>query len=107
MAGVWRRGGTIPLEGLITSGHTRRASFQNRIEKLRDPSHTTAVSASALLQLLAAAKLEIITMHSDELLQDAERWMTTSRTPAKIARKVRALLKQDENPHLSRLPPFL
>ncbi len=106
MARVCRRGGTIALEDLITSEHTRRASFQNRIEKLRDPSHTTAVSASALLQLLAAAKLEIIAMHSGELLQDAERWMTTSRTPEKIARKVRALLEQDEKRDLSGLSPF-
>src|SRR5260221_10863514 len=106
MARVCRRGGKIALEDLISSEHARRASFHNRIERLRAPSHTKALSASGLVQALAAAKLEIISIHSGELLQDAERWMQTSRTPENVARKVRVLLEQDEQRDLSRLTPF-
>ncbi len=106
MARVCRRGGTIALEDLVTSEHARRASLHNRIEKLRDPSHTKALSASGLVQVLAAAKLEIVSIHSGELVQDAERWMQTSRTPENVARKVRALLEQDEQHDLSGLSPF-
>ena len=106
MVRVCRRGGKVAIEDLIASEHARRASFHNRVERLRDPSHTRALSASALVQALAAAKLEIVSIHSGELLQEVERWMTTSRTPEKAARKVRALLEQDEERDLSGLSPF-
>src|SRR5258708_6864691 len=43
MARVCRRGGTNALEEFVTHEHARPASFQNRLEKLRDPSHTTPV----------------------------------------------------------------
>jgi ubiquinone/menaquinone biosynthesis C-methylase UbiE len=106
MVRVCRHGGTIALEDLITSEHARRASLHNRIEKLRDPSHTRAFSASGLVRVLAAANLEIVSIYSGELLQDVERWMETSRTPETVARKVRALLAQDEQRDLSGLTPF-
>src|SRR5258708_5779269 len=106
MVRVCRRGGKIAIEDLITSEHAKRASFHNQIEKLRDPSHTRALSASGLVKALAAAKLEIVSIQSGELLQDVERWMTTSRTPEKVARKLRTLLEQDEQRDLSGLSPF-
>ena len=106
MVRVCCRGGKVAIEDLITSEHARRASFHNQIEKLRDPSHTTALSASGLIQALAAARLEIVSVHSGELLQDVERWMATSRTPEKVARKLRTLLERDEQRDLSGLSPF-
>ncbi len=103
---VCRPGGTIAIEDLVASEHPRRAAYQDHIEKLRDPSHTKTLSATGLKRLLARAGLEIQSLSSSELLQDAERWLSTSSTPEPVARKVRALLMQDEKHDLSGLCPF-
>jgi ubiquinone/menaquinone biosynthesis C-methylase UbiE len=105
-ARVCRPGGMIAIEDLVVSEHPKRAAYQNRIEKLRDPSHTKALSASGLIRLLSRAGLEIQSMNSSELLQDAEKWLATSATPEPVARKVRALLIRDEKRDLSGLCPF-
>jgi ubiquinone/menaquinone biosynthesis C-methylase UbiE len=99
-------GGTIAIEDLVVSEHPRRAAYQNRVEKLRDPSHTRALSATGLIRLLSNAGLEIQSINSGELQQDAEKWLATSATPEREARKVRALLLQDEKRDLSGLCPF-
>ena len=103
---VCRPGGTIAIEDLVASEHPRRAAYQDRVEKLRDPSHTKALSATALIRLLSTAGLEVQSLNSGELLQDAEKWLATSATPEPAARKVRALLMQDEKRDLSGLCPF-
>lgn len=103
---VCRPGGTIAIEDIMASEHPRRAAYQDRMEKLRDPSHTRTLSATGLVRLLSSAGLEIQSLNSGELLQDVEKWLATSSTPEPAARKVRALLLRDEKRDLSGLCPF-
>ncbi|HWX55370.1 MAG TPA: class I SAM-dependent methyltransferase [Verrucomicrobiae bacterium] len=106
MARVCRAGGLVAVEDLVTSEHPERAAYQNRLEKLRDPSHTKALSATGLIKVLAAAGLEIQSLGFGELTPEVEQWLTTSGTPEKVARKVRAMLARDEKRDLSGICPF-
>src|ERR1700682_1148527 len=103
---VCRPGGTVAIEDLVASEHPKRAAYQNRVEKLGAPWHTKALSATGLIRLLSMAGLEIQSLYWVELIQDVEKWLATSVTPEPVARKVRALMVQDEKRNLSGLWPF-
>ncbi len=103
---VCRINGTVGIEDIIVSEHRIRANYQNRFEKLRDPSHTKAQSLTYLLRLLAGAGLEIEKVITGTLLQDLDKWLANSHTPAKQAAKVRALMEQDAQEDLSGTSPY-
>lgn len=107
MARVCRRQGKIAVEDLVTSEHRARADYQNRFERLRDPSHTRALPPSELLGLFTAAGLELERLYSGELVQDLERWLANSQTPPERAAQVRALIERDAREDLSGTHPHL
>ena len=107
MARVCRKNGTILVEDMIGSEHPERLTYQDRFEKLRDPSHTNTLSLSALFQLFRDAGLEAetVTMNND-LTPEVERWMTTTKTPPERAALIRELLEADRTNDLSGAQPF-
>jgi ubiquinone/menaquinone biosynthesis C-methylase UbiE len=106
MVRACRPQGKVVVEDLMASEHPQRAAYHNRIETLRDPSHTAGLSLSQLLHMAADAGLEVETVQSHQLLQEAEQWMQNAQTPAEQAQQVRQLLEQDEARDLSGLTPF-
>ena len=107
MARVCRPRGKVAVEDLVTSEHRGRGDYQNRIERLRDPSHTRALAPTELLRLFTAAGLELERLYSAELVQNLERWLANSRTPPERASEVRALIERDAREDLSGTHPFL
>ncbi len=105
MCRVVRHGGIVAIEDLISSEHTERAAYQNRIEKLRDPSHVRAMPLSELVRLIASAGIEVERFYADVLTPDVERWLATTQTLPKVASRVRALLERDRIEDLSGLRP--
>jgi ubiquinone/menaquinone biosynthesis C-methylase UbiE len=106
MVRVCRRAGTIAIEDLVASEHPERATFHNRFENLRDPSHTAALPLSRLLALFAAAGLEVERVQSGVFPQSLERWLQNAQTPPDKASQVRAMVEQDAAEDLSGLYPF-
>jgi len=106
MARVCRANGIVAVEDIIVSEHSRRANFQNRFEKLRDPSHTKAQPLSHLLRTFAHVGLEVENVIIGFLLQDMETWLANAHTPAARASKARALIERDANEDLSGTQPF-
>jgi len=53
MARVCRFKGTVPVEDIYGSEHPEGAGYQDRWEKLRDPSHVRTLPITELLQLLS------------------------------------------------------
>ena len=106
MARVCRVGGRVAVEDLAASEVPERAAFQDQFERLRDPSHTRALSLSALARLFGACALEIETAYSSEVVQPVEYWMSYSHTPPDRAAQVRALFARDEKEDLSGARPF-
>lgn len=91
MARVCRADGVVAIEDIIVSEHSKRAKFQNRFEKLRDPSHTKAQPLSRLLRMFANAELEVENVIIGFLMQDVEAWLVNAHTPASDAARARAL----------------
>ena len=104
MARVCR--GTVAIEDLVTSEHRGRADYQNRVERLRDPSHTRALPPSELIGLLTAAGLEIERLYSGEAAQPVELWLSNSQTPPDRATEVRQLIERDARDDLSGMRPY-
>jgi ubiquinone/menaquinone biosynthesis C-methylase UbiE len=105
MARVCRRAGTIAIEDLVASEHPERAAFHNRLETLRDPSHTAALPLSRLLKLFADAGLEVERVHSGIFPQVLEGWLQNAQTPPDRASQVRHMVEQDAAQDLSGLSP--
>ncbi|HYN16174.1 MAG TPA: methyltransferase domain-containing protein [Terriglobales bacterium] len=107
MARVCRPQGRVAVEDLVSSEHRGRADYQNRFERLRDPSHTRALAPSELLALFTAAGLELERLYSGELVQNLERWLANSQTPPGPAAEVRAMIERDAREDLSGTRPYL
>ena len=101
MVRVCRVGGKISVEDLCSSEVPARGDYQDRWERLRDPSHTDALSLTELLALFTAAGLEVETVQSEHRPQVIDQWLNNSQTPADVAEEVRDLLRADEAEGLS------
>ena len=106
MARVCRVQGMIVIEDLVVSEHPARAAYQNRLEQLRDPSHTRALSISEFLALFTTSKLEVEQLYTDHLTPSVEQWLTNAHTPHDQAKQVQAMIQQDELHDLSGTHPF-
>lgn len=106
MVRVCGAGGSVAIEDLISSEHPERADYQNRLERLRDTSHTRALPLSELVTLLAHAGLEIVRFHSDRVSYPVEAWLANSQTPPDRAAQARAMVEEDIARDLSGMRPF-
>jgi 2-polyprenyl-3-methyl-5-hydroxy-6-metoxy-1,4-benzoquinol methylase len=107
MTRVCRLGGTVLVEDIYGSEHPERAAFQDRWEKLRDPSHVRTLPISELLHLFRDAGLEtdhILTFQ--DLCPEVERWLATTKASEADAAEVRHLLDEDELHDLSGTRPY-
>lgn len=105
MARVCRPGGRVAIEDMVASEHPERAAYHNRLERLRDPSHTAALPLGQLLTYLAAAGLEMEHVQTGSLAQEAEQWLRNAQTPPDAAAQVRALIERDAAQDLSGINP--
>jgi hypothetical protein len=78
----------------------------NHVERLRDHSHTTALTPTELIAMTRKLGLEIESMHSDRLVVDMEDWLKGAQTADSDAREVRRLVGDDMRRNLSSMLPF-
>jgi ubiquinone/menaquinone biosynthesis C-methylase UbiE len=107
MCRACRVGGTVAVEDLYASEYAERAAYWNRIERLRDHSHTRALALSKLVALVTHAGIEIQRLYSDELTADVEAWLEGAKTSASDAAEVRRLLEDDMREDRSGIHPFM
>ncbi|MBV7330045.1 methyltransferase domain-containing protein [Chloroflexi bacterium TSY] len=106
MVRVCRPNGQVVVEDLISSEESKRADYYNQWERLRDPSHVTALSLSQLISLYAGAGLEVEHIQSERRTQIAEEWIRNAQTPAAAAEEVRRMLARDQEEKLSGISVF-
>ena len=106
MARVCRPLGKVAVEDLVSSEHRARGDYQNRFERLRDPSHTRALAPTELIGLFTAARLELLQLYSGALVQNLERWLANCQTPPEAAAEVRAMIERDGREDLSGTCPY-
>jgi len=108
MVRVCRHNGTILVEDMIASEHPGRAAYQDQFELLRDPSHTRSLPLSELLTVFRNAGLEVETVAmASDLTPQADRWMSTTKTPPDRAAEIRSLLEEDRLHDFSGTRPYL
>ncbi len=106
-ARVCRIDGTVLVEDIYGSEHPERAAYQDRWEKLRDPSHVRTLPISELLHLFRESGLESDHVQTfQDLCPEVERWLATTRTPPEDAAEVRRLLEEDRLHDRSGTRPF-
>ena len=88
MVRVARPGGVVAVIDLISPDDSGLAARYNEIERLRDPSHTRALTLAELTGVLEGADVTI----SQTLVRDVEavleRWMAMTQTPADARRTI-------------------
>lgn len=95
MARCTRPGGHVALVDLVAHEEPDVAEPQNRLERLRDPSHTRMLSATELQALLAEAELEAIDVATRALERPLTPWLEQAQTPPAAAEAIRSALRAD------------
>ena len=106
MVRVCRPGGKIAVQDMIASEQADRAEYYNHWERLRDASHTRALSVGELVALYGDAQLEIEDLRWEHRVQDVELWMRNSEVPGDTARRIRHLIQHDGAQEISGTPIF-
>ena len=91
LARVCRPAGRVVVADLVALDD-EIADRQNGLERLRDPSHTTALTADGLEAALTAGGLEVDDRDAVDRTLDAEPWLERAHTPPDGAAEVRAAL---------------
>jgi SAM-dependent methyltransferase len=94
MARVCRPGGGVAIIDLVATdpGTTAR---QNELERLRDPSHTEALTLDRLAALIAAAGLTVDHEITRDHALGFDRWIAQAGTPPGVADRIRAALEAE------------
>jgi ubiquinone/menaquinone biosynthesis C-methylase UbiE len=107
MRRVCRTGGVVAVQDLYANEDRERAARCNRIEQLRDTSHTRALALSELIAIMGGAGLEIESINSERLITEMEGWLASAQTPADRSAEVRQLLESDRREDSSGMQPFM
>jgi ubiquinone/menaquinone biosynthesis C-methylase UbiE len=92
MVRVLRRGGTVAISDITTSEDPLKAERHNRIEHLRDPSHTRSLSVTELVTLGERCGLRSPRTRTWQRERWLQEWAGISRIPPETVEDVRRLL---------------
>ncbi len=90
-----RPGGHVALVDLIAAEDPDVAAEQNRLERLRDPSHTRMLAAIELQVLLSEAGLESVDVATRPLERPLAPWLDQAQTDGAVRDGIRAALRAD------------
>ena len=108
MARVCRPGGTVAVIDLVSPEDEVLAVRYNRLERLRDPSHTRALSARELEGVVRNAGLEIVQTASREVEVGVHRWLDFAGTEPERRRTILDGLAQElKGSGVTGMRPFL
>jgi len=92
MKRVARRDGRLLIADMLTSEDTSKALYHNNIERLCDPTHARALSASEFERLFADAGLRVVLRPQTLLHYDVDEWIEHGGPSEVIAQEIRGLL---------------
>lgn len=95
MARVCKRGQVVGVVDLLSPDDESLIDTYNRLERLRDPSHTTAFTKAQMVAALEAAGIAVSAADMRDIAVDAERWMEMTATPAPVAETIRSALRAE------------
>ncbi|MGH7352847.1 MAG: hypothetical protein ACREJJ_10780, partial [Candidatus Methylomirabilales bacterium] len=84
------------------------AAAYNRLERMRDSSHTRALAGSEIQELLREAGLDVVRAASREVHVDVDRWFDLAETEPEVRRTIVEELTQElKGLRTSGMRPFL
>ena len=105
MARVCRDDGLVAIEDLIASEQPDRAAYYNEFERLRDTSHTRALSMSELITMMGGAGLEIVRFASHGYRAPVSQWIKAAEGSPERAAKAIGMVERDADEDLSGARP--
>jgi ubiquinone/menaquinone biosynthesis C-methylase UbiE len=90
-----RPGGHVALVDLVADADLAVAEEQNRLERLRDPSHTRMLAAIEIQALLAEAGLESVDVATRPLERPLTPWLEQTQTGDDAREAIHAALRAD------------
>lgn len=108
MVRTCRPGGKVAVVDLVCPDDESAAAAYNRLERLRDPAHARALSATQLHRLLGDAGLDVIRSVSRDVEVRVDRWCELTQTDPEARREIVEELTQDlRGLSTSGMRPFL
>jgi ubiquinone/menaquinone biosynthesis C-methylase UbiE len=95
MARVCRPGGSLVVIDIVAAEDEELAARYNEVERLRDSSHTQALSPSGLQKLVADAGAEVVNYYSREVENSLEEWLEFAHTRANAREDIIKLMQRD------------
>jgi ubiquinone/menaquinone biosynthesis C-methylase UbiE len=92
MARVLKRNGRILISDNTSKNDPEKSRLQNRLEKMRDPSHVEMIPLSKWRRFFKEAGLRVVKEKKLVQARDVEDWMALTQTPPSVRRKIRRLL---------------
>lgn len=97
MVRVLAADGRILVADLVASEDPEKAAYQDRIERLCDPTHVRALPASELERIFADAGLEIVARPRSQLHYSVEEWLDHGGPDEAATREILALFEASED----------
>ncbi len=95
MARVARGSGTLAVVDLLSPDDAELAERYNAFERMRDPSHTRAVTAGEVRDLLSAAGRPVDHWSARDVEVDVDPWFDLTRTPVSTRRTITLALERE------------
>jgi len=93
MARVTKPGGSVVVIDLVSPSDPVLAGLYNNYERLRDPSHTVALSGQQLEDLVLAVGITIQQLEKIQVSVNVERWLDLTATPLATRERIVADLE--------------
>ena len=95
MVRVCRPGGCVGIFDIISTDDDTVALLHNQLERLRDPSHTRALTFDESRDLVESAGLEVVRTSLSDAEQILENWMDLTGTPPEARATIREALDRE------------
>ena len=92
---VCRHGGKLVVIDLVSSEDKEIATRHNDVERLRDSSHTQALSPAGLKDVIENANVKILNYYTREVENSVDDWLDFSHTEANKRRQILELMQRE------------
>ena len=93
MCRVCRHGGNLVVIDIVSSEDKELAARYNNVERLRDSSHTQALSPSGLKKIMEDAGVKILNYYSREVENSVDDWLDFTHTEENQRRQILELMQ--------------